>query len=483
MRRVITVVSALAVGLVVAAHPAQAASSKAEFAPRAKAPLTVSSAEPAFTGQFRKVSLASSLVDPIELAVAPNGQVYFVERAGRVLVYDPRDDSTREVGSLSVATTGEHGLLGIALDPRFAHNRWIYLAYSHQVEGGVDVRLSRFTLSDGTLDPGSEQVLLSVPTQGDCCHAAGALAFGPDGTLYFSTGDDTNPFDSQGYAPIDERSGRTSWDAQRSAGNTMDLRGKILRITPLAAGGYSIPPGNLFPNGGGRPEIYAMGMRNPFRFSIDSRTGWLYFGDVGPDALTDSATRGPRGYDEINRARTAGNYGWPYCIADNEPYIDYDFETEVSSAAFDCAAPTNDSPNNTGSSTLPPARAALLWYPYADSPEFGNGSRTALAGPVYRRPRGGSSRALPSYYDGDLFIFDWSRGWIKTVSFDRRGQPVRIDPFASQWQFRRPIDMKFGPDGALYLLEWGTSFGGQNDDAGLYRIDYQRRTRPNRAWR
>src|SRR5204863_2796075 len=168
--------------------------------------------------------------------------------------------------------------------------------------------------------------------------------------------------DSQGYAPIDERSGRTSWDAQRSAGNTMDLRGKILRITPLAAGGYSIPPGNLFPNGGGRPEIYAMGMRNPFRFSIDSRTGWLYFGDVGPDALTDSATRGPRGYDEINRARTAGNYGWPYCIADNEPYIDYDFETEVSSAAFDCAAPTNDSPNNTGSSTLPPARAALLWY-------------------------------------------------------------------------------------------------------------------------
>ncbi len=99
-----------------------------------------------------------------------------------------------------------------------------------------------------------------------------------------------------------------------------------------------------------------MGMRNPFRFSIDSQTGWLYFGDVGPDAESASPTRGPRGYDEINRARQAGNYGWPYCVADNEPYIDYDFDTGLSGTAFDCAAPANDSPNNTGSLTLPPAR-------------------------------------------------------------------------------------------------------------------------------
>ena len=111
---------------------------------------------------------------------------------------------------------------------------------------------------------GSEKVLLSVPTQGGCCHAAGSLAFGPDGNLYFSTGDDTNPFASQGYAPIDERSGRSVWDAQRSASNTMDLRGKILRITPRDDGRYTVPPGNLFPSGGGRPEIYAMGLEIPF---------------------------------------------------------------------------------------------------------------------------------------------------------------------------------------------------------------------------
>jgi len=425
---------------------------------------------------FHKISLASSLLDPMELAVAPDGRVFVVERAGRLLVYDPDDDETKEVGSLSVATTGEHGLLGLALDPRFARNGWIYLAYSRSVESAVEVRVSRFTLSGDTLDAGSEQVLLSVPMHGGCCHAAGSLAFGPDGNLYFSTGDDTNPFDSQGYTPIDERSGRAVWDAQKSAGNTMDLRGKILRITPLADGGYSIPPGNLFPDGGGRPEIYAMGLRNPFRFSIDSSTGWLYFGDVGPDAETASATRGPRGYDEINVARQAGNYGWPYCIADNEPYIDYGFETGLSGAPFDCTAPTNNSPNNSGSPTLPPARAALLWYPYAESPEFpqlGSGARrVALAGPVYRRPVGSSSRAFPNYYAGDLFIYDWSRNWVKTVRFDELGQPVEISPFGSQWEFRRPIDMAFGSDGALYVLEWGTRGGGQNDDSGLYRIDY-----------
>src|SRR4051794_8610683 len=95
MRRVITVMLALTMGVVggiVAAHPAHAASAEAEFAPQANAPLTVSSAQPAFTGRFRKVSLAPSLSDPMELAVAPHGRVYFVERAGRVLVYDPRDD-------------------------------------------------------------------------------------------------------------------------------------------------------------------------------------------------------------------------------------------------------------------------------------------------------------------------------------------------------------------------------------------------------
>ena len=117
-------------------------------------------------------------------------------------------------------------------------------------------------------------------------HEAGSLAFGPGGELYISTGDNTNPFESNGFNPIDERPGRAIFDAQRSAGNTNDLRGKILRIKPQPDGTYEIPAGNLFPADGsaGRPEIYVMGNRNPFRISIDAETGWLYWGEVGPDA-------------------------------------------------------------------------------------------------------------------------------------------------------------------------------------------------------
>jgi cytochrome c len=427
--------------------------------------------------RFRRVRLASELRAPMQLAVAPDSRVFVVERAGRVLVYDPAARQTEEVAKLEVDTSREHGLLGLALDPDFLANGWVYLAYSRIVDAGTEVRLSRFTFDGGVLALGSERVLLSFLADGDCCHAAGSLAFGPEGNLYFSTGDDASPFDTDGYAPIDERPGRRGWDAQRSASNTMDLRGKILRLTPRADGSYTIPPGNLFPLGSGRPEIYAMGLRNPFRFSLDPRTGWLYFGDVGPDARSATPARGPRGYDEINRARIAGNYGWPYCLADNQPYVDYDFATGVSGAAFDCAAPTNDSPNNSGSMMLPPARPALIWYPYADSPEFpqlGNGeSRTALAGPVYRRPpaRQISRRAFPSHYDGDLFIYDWSRSWVKTVHFNGEGDPVKISPFGSHWEFLRPIDMEFAR-GVLYMLEWGRDFSGQTD-AGLYKIDFK----------
>jgi cytochrome c len=443
-----------------------------QFSARNTPHVAAAATEPGFAERFRKVRLVSALRAPMELAVAPGGRVFVAERDGQVLVYDPDNGETREIGRVSVATTGEHGLLGLALDPDFVATGWIYLAYSHGGESGVDVRLSRFTVNGAVLDSGSERVMLSVPFYGGCCHAAGALVLGPEGDLYFSTGDDTNYRDSQGYAPIDERPGRDAWDAQKSSSNTMDLRGKILRIRPRAEGGYTIPPGNLFPVGGGRPEIYAMGMRNPFRFSIDPRTGWLYFGDVGPDAAISDPARGPRGYDEINRVRTAGNYGWPYCIADNQPYIDYDYGTGLSGAAFDCVTPTNDSPNNSGSLTLPPARPALIWYPYADSPEFpqlGTGGRTALAGPVYRRPADTSRRAFPSYYDGDLFIYDWTRNWIKTVRFNGRGQPVKLIPFGSQWEFWHPIDMEFA-DGALYVLDWGRNL---SQEGGLFKIDYR----------
>ena len=103
-----------------------------------------------------------------------------------------------------------------------------------------------------------------------------------------------------------------------------------------------------------------MGNRNPFRIAIDARTGFLYWGEVGPDAGEDGASRGPKGHDEVNQARQAGNFGWPLFVGDNKPYHDYNFDTETSGDLFDPAAPLNDSPNNTGAQILPPAQPAFI---------------------------------------------------------------------------------------------------------------------------
>src|SRR2546423_14945644 len=174
--------------------------------------------------------------------------------------------------------------------------------------------LARYHMVVDSLDLGSKKVLLEIgPQRLQCCHTGGSIAFDAKGNLYLSTGDNSNPF-ATGYAPIDERPGRMPWDAQKSSGNTNDLRGKIIRIHPEPDGTYTIPEGNLFPAGTPktRPEIYTMGHRNPYRISVDSHTGFLYWGEVGPDANEDSVGRGPPGYDEIDQAPTAGNSRWPY---------------------------------------------------------------------------------------------------------------------------------------------------------------------------
>ena len=204
-----------------------------------------------------------------------------------------------------------------------------------------------------------------------CCHLGGDFAWDPAGNLYLSTGDDTDPFESDGYAPIDERPTRNpAYDAQRTSANTNDLRGKVLRIHPDPEDPtYTTPAGNLFEPGTAdtRPEIYAMGFRNPFRIGIDPVTGYLYVGDYGPDAGPANPLRGPGGQVEFSVVREAGFYGWPYCTGDNDAYIDYDFATGTSGAAFDCDAPVNESPRNTGLTELPPATEPDIWYGY-DSP-------------------------------------------------------------------------------------------------------------------
>ena len=147
----------------------------------------------------------------------------------------------------------------------------------------------------------------------------------PTGIYIYTTGDNVNPFEADGFTPIDERPGRAYFDAQGTSGNTHDLRGKILRIRPQEDGSYTIPEGNLFATEEeGLPEVYVMGTRNPFRMAVNKLTGELVWGDVGPDAGGDNGARGPKGYDEFNRTSSAGNFGWPFCIAENLPYREYD---------------------------------------------------------------------------------------------------------------------------------------------------------------
>ncbi|HEV2017558.1 MAG TPA: PQQ-dependent sugar dehydrogenase, partial [Gemmatimonadaceae bacterium] len=239
--------------------------------------------------------------------------------------------------------------------------------------------------------------------------------------------------------------------------------------------------GNLFPPGTAktRAEIYTMGHRNPYRISVDSHTGFLYWGDVGPDANVDSVGRGPRGYDEIDQARSAGNYGWPYFVGDNKAYYKITFVdslTVVAGAQFDPAHPVNNSPNNTGLTELPPARGAYIWYPYAPSPDFpivGNGGRASAAGPVFHRDDfRGAARPFPQYYDGKLFIYEFMRHWIMAVTMDAKGDLVSIERLMPSEKFSAPIEMEFAPNGDLYVLEYGTAWFQGNDDARLVRIEY-----------
>jgi cytochrome c len=435
--------------------------------------------------RFVKTVLVNDLNEPMEVAVASDGRgnparVFFTERSGNLSVYNARTSTSQLVHRFDVPTKQGHGVQGITLDPNFATNHWLYIYYSPQFEKDPFYNLSRFVVKDdNTLDLASEKILLKVPSIAEPgSHHGGSLAFDKEGNLYLSTGDHTNPFPSNGYAPVDARPDRVGVDARATAANTNDLRGKILRIRPQTDGTYTIPDGNLFPKGTSqtRPEIYTMGLRNPYRIALNPKSSVLYWGEIGPDAGRDS-TLGPRGYDEFNQAKKAGNFGWPLFIGNSQPYPAYDFATNVIGVRFDPKEPVNDSPKSTGLQHLPPVNPAMIWYPYAASkefPELGQGGRSAMAGEFYAYDKNSTSKnKFPEYYDGALFIFDWMRNWVMAVRVDKDDNYIRNEPFmAGSGDFRRPIDLAFSKDGVMYMLEYGSVYGADNDDARLVKIEY-----------
>ena len=243
--------------------------------------------------RFQKVTLNDRPGEPMSLAVLPDGRVLHSARTGEIRIHNPRTGLNTLAADMRESPEGlyqhdEEGVQGIALDPNFAEQplglRLLLAAAEHagrrpghrrrlnegdaptNLETAEDrarlalfkgaLRLSRFKFEELELDFGTEQKILDVPVdRGICCHVGGKIDFDGEGNLYLSTGDDTNPFESAGYSPIDERRHRNpAFDAQRTSANTNDLRGKILRIRVTGERQLQRPAGEPVPAGHGADE-------------------------------------------------------------------------------------------------------------------------------------------------------------------------------------------------------------------------------------
>lgn len=222
------------------------------------------------------------------------GRLYAAEQAGKIRRFPNIEEVALakivlDVSSKVTGLDGEGGLLGLAFDPNFATNGYFYLNYTTGNSSTFRNSISRFTAdfdNDGLADLASEKVIMEIP-QPFWNHNGGWVAFGPDGLLYIGTGD-----------------GGAAGDPLGSGQDVTTLLGAMLRIdvsTVDATGSYGIPADNPFANGegGARPEIYAWGLRNPWRYAFDSIGGTLYVADVGQDKL-----------EEVNVLTRGGNFGW-----------------------------------------------------------------------------------------------------------------------------------------------------------------------------
>ena len=213
-----------------------------------------------------------------------SGRLFVVEQAGRIRIVGQGRVLEPPFLDLSelVRSGGERGLLGLAFHPDFATNRRFFVDYTREPDGAtVIAEYHAAAASANRADP-LGRVLLTV-AQPYANHNGGMLAFGPDGDLYIGLGD-----------------GGSGGDPGNRAQNPNELLGKILRIDVDSARPYAIPPGNPFANGGGRAEIYALGLRNPWRFAFDRADGRLIAGDVGQNRV-----------EEVDVIERGGNYGWP----------------------------------------------------------------------------------------------------------------------------------------------------------------------------
>ncbi|MDD7987261.1 PQQ-dependent sugar dehydrogenase [Lentisphaera marina] len=416
---------------------------------------------------FKVEVLALDLQEPMEFCMLPKGKILICERKGGLREYDLLTQKTRLVTTLNVVQnpnksySTEGGFIGLAADPNFIQNNWLYFYYSvpskhdpeklkikkmswlktdKQANAAKEFnhvnRLSRFTYKNGKIDHSSEVKIIDVATDRyhRTCHEGGSIAFGPDGLLYLSVGDNTNPHGKDA-APMAQKK---EYDSRRSAGNSNDLRGSVLRLKLKPEGGYTIPEGNLYKPGTAntRPEIYTKGVRNPYRITVNQKTGTLYWGEISPD-------KQPTG-EEVNQAKKAGFYGWPFVIGPDLRFF-YPDKTLVDPDNI-----INDSPHNTGLKNLPKPISPFFFYTRSCS----------IIGEVFHHDKGQSEVGLPEHYDNCLFIADWNKGWIKLIRMDENENNLGVENFNLNYKFKnKPIDFFFH-NGELYVLEFGKGWFG-----------------------
>lgn len=381
--------------------------------------------------------------------------IYFTQRLGKLRKFDSKTKTVIEVWdfNLKVDASGSDGLMGIALDPLFKTNHRVFLYYSYLTATKKTWRVSRFNLNaaNDKLDTASQKVIIEIPILGASKHPGGALKFDASGDLWITTGNDY-------------RTGK-DFPVWTSA-NTNDLRGKILRITPKEDGGYTIPNGNLFPKGTALtlPEIYVMGARNPYTLSLDPVRKWALWGDVGPDnADMDGKSMnngGKEKTEEYNLTKAPGNYGYPFFSGDLMTKSGMVQAAPVIPAGLDWNGVTP------GLLTLPPAITPI--FPYKKS--------CAIGGPLYRYNGAlNSTVKFPPHLTRKWLVTDWNTDgdFIKTFTLDDKGDSITANENLPGVQVHGPLDMQFGPDGALYILNYGAgNYRFSSPSTGLVRVDY-----------
>jgi glucose/arabinose dehydrogenase len=348
------------------------------------------------TPPLTTLRVASGLANPVDLQAAPGDRtrLFVVEQGGRIRVV--RGGAVVGTPFLDIAsrvsTGGEQGLLGLAFHPQYASNGRFFVNYTDR-SGDTHVAEFRVSANPEVADPASERLVLFVD-QPFANHNGGALAFGADGLLYISLGD-----------------GGSGGDPFRNAQNPGALLGKMLRIDVDGASPYAIPPTNpLLGTAGARGEIWALGLRNPWRFSIDRPTGDLYIGDVG---------QGRREEIDVGLGSRRGgeNYGW-----------------NVTEGTL-CFSPSTGC--NTGGLVAPVT-------------EYATGSSGACAvtgGFVYRGCR------MPGY-QGTYFYGDYCAAFVRSFRL-QNGQATDARDWTSS--LGRDVDLlsSFGVDldGEIYLVD------------------------------